>query len=90
PYTPIVFNPSRYPMVPMRLMSEDAEVALWDNKVIQLDEETTGLKGSPTQVRRIFSPERAKGEIVGDGINKPEEAAHLLVDTLLQKDIVSL
>ncbi len=83
-------NQPRYPTVPMRLMSEEAEVTLWDNKVMQLPEETIGLKGSATQVRRIFSPERAKGEIVGDGINKPEEAAHLLIDTLLQKDIISL
>ena len=83
-------NQPRYPTVPMRLMSEDAEVTLWDNKVMQLAEETIGLKGSATQVRRIFSPERAKGEILGDGLNKPEEAAHLLIDTLLQKDTLSL
>jgi len=83
-------NHPRYPTVPMRLMSEDAQVTLWDNKAMQLDEETIGLKGSATQVRKIFSPERAKGEILGDGLNKPEEAAKLLVDTLLEKDIVSL
>jgi electron transfer flavoprotein beta subunit len=83
-------NQPRYPTVPMRLMSEEAEVTLWDNKVMQLDEETIGLKGSATQVRKIFSPERAKGEILGDGVNKPEEAAHLLIDTLLQKDILAL
>jgi electron transfer flavoprotein beta subunit len=83
-------NHPRYPTVPMRLMAEEAEVTLWDNKVIQLDEETIGLKGSPTQVRRIFSPERVKGEILGDGLNKPEEAAHLLIDNLLERDIISL
>ena len=27
---------------------------------------------------------------LGDGTNKPEEAAHLLIDTLLQKDIISV
>jgi electron transfer flavoprotein beta subunit len=83
-------NKPRYPTVPMRLMSETAEVTLWDNKVLQLDENSIGLKGSPTQVRRIFSPERTKGEIVGDGINKPEEAAHLLIDRLVQKDIIQV
>ncbi len=83
-------NQPRYPTVPMRLMSEDAEVTLWDNKVMKLAEETIGLKGSATQVRKIFSPERAKGEILGDGLNEPEEAAHLLIDNLLQKDIISL
>jgi electron transfer flavoprotein beta subunit len=83
-------NQPRYPTVPMRLISEETEVTLWDNKVMQLDESTIGLKGSATQVRRIFSPERAKGEVLGDGLNKPEEAAHLLIDTLLQKDIISV
>jgi electron transfer flavoprotein beta subunit len=41
-------------------------------------------------VRKIFSPERAKGEIVGDGANKPEEAAHLLLDRLIEKDLLNL
>ncbi len=83
-------NRPRYPTVPMRLMADEAEVALWDNKVMQLPEETIGLRGSPTQVRRIFSPERPRGEIIGDGANKPEEAAHLLIDTLIEKDIISI
>ena len=83
-------NRPRYPTVPMRLMAEEAEVTLWDNKVMQLDAETIGLRGSPTQVRKIFSPERTKGEIIGDGINKPEEAARLLMANLLLKDIISL
>ncbi len=83
-------NQPRYPTVPMRLMSETAEVVLWDNKAMKLPEEAIGLKGSATQVRRIFSPERTKGEILGDGVNQPGEAAHLLIDTLLKKDIISL
>jgi len=83
-------NKPRYPKVPMRLMAESATVALWDNKEMELSEETIGLKGSPTQVRKIFSPERAKGEILGDGTNKPEEAAHLLLDRLIEKDILNL
>ena len=83
-------NRPRYPTVPMRLMAEEAEVTLWDNKVMQLDAETIGLRGSPTQVRKIFSPERTKGEIIGDGMNNPEEAARLLMANLLLKDIISL
>jgi len=83
-------NHPRYPTVPMRLIAEETEVILWDNKVMQLSEEDIGLRGSPTQVRRIFSPERPRGEIIGDGLNKPEEAAHLLLDTLIEKDIISV
>jgi len=83
-------NRPRYPTVPMRLASEVAELTTWDNKIMQLDEQTVGLKGSATQVRRIFSPERTKGQILGDGVNQPEAAARLLVDTLMEKDVLSV
>jgi len=83
-------NRPRYPTVPMRLSAEKAEVIVWDNAVMGLDVEQIGLRGSPTQVRRIFSPERVQGEILGDGADNPEAAAGLLVDTLVEKDIVSL
>jgi electron transfer flavoprotein beta subunit len=83
-------NQPRYPKVPMRLMAEEAKVTVWDNKTLKLPEETVGLKGSATQVRKIFSPQRAKGEIIGDGQNNPEESAKLLVDKLLEKDILHL
>jgi electron transfer flavoprotein beta subunit len=83
-------NQPRYPTVPRRMMSLEAPITLWDNKVMKLRENVVGLKGSATQVRRIFSPERAKGEIIGDGIKEPEKAARLLLEKLLQKDIISL
>ncbi|HEY83143.1 MAG TPA: electron transfer flavoprotein subunit beta/FixA family protein [Dehalococcoidia bacterium] len=83
-------NRPRYPTVPRRLMAEEATIALWNNEVMKLDENKIGLKGSATQVRRIFSPERAKGEILGDGLSNPEEAAHLLIGKLIEKDILYL
>lgn len=83
-------NRPRYPTVPMRLSAEKAEVVVWDNSVMGLDIEKVGLNGSPTKVRRIFSPERDMGEIIGDGQGDPEGAANLLIDTLVAKDIVAL
>jgi electron transfer flavoprotein beta subunit len=83
-------NRPRYPTVPMRLMAEEAPVTLWNNKVMGLREDTIGLKGSATQVRRIFSPQRAKGEILGNGANNPREAANILVDKLTEKGIICL
>lgn len=81
-------NRLRYPTLPRRLMAEKAPVSLWDNQEMKLDENRVGLKGSATQVRRIFSPERAKGEILGDGLNEPEEAANLLLENLIEKDVL--
>jgi len=83
-------NRPRYPSVPMRLAATDAEVKVWNNQVLKLDEQTIGLKGSPTWVSRIFSPERDKGEIIGDGLRDPEGTANLLIDKLISKDLLSV
>jgi electron transfer flavoprotein beta subunit len=83
-------NTPRYPTVPMRLMAEDAPITLWDNKIMQMDETTIGLKGSATQVRKIFSPERVKGEILGRDTDKPEDSARLLISRMIEKDLLSL
>jgi electron transfer flavoprotein beta subunit len=81
-------NRPRYPTVPMRLLAQDATVISWDNNVMRLDKETIGLNGSATQVRRIFSPKRAKGEILGEGIGDPEKVAQLVVDKLMEKNLI--
>ena len=83
-------NRPRYPTVPMRLAADQAEITTWNNKVLQLDEKTIGLKGSPTCVSRIFSPQRDKGEIIGDGLKDPEGTARLLIEKLLSKDLLPL
>ena len=83
-------NRPRYPTVPMRLASQEAEVKVWNNQVLKLDEQGIGLKGSPTWVSRIFSPERDQGEIIGDGVNDPEGTANLLIDKLLSKDLLAI
>ena len=83
-------NRPRYPTVPMRLDSRDAKVGVWSNDVLKLDVSSIGLKGSPTWVSRIFSPERDKGEIIGDGVDDPAGTAHLLVDKLMSKDLLAL
>lgn len=81
-------NRPRYPAVPSRLAVVDAPVTVWDNKVLGLEAESVGLKGSPTWVSRIFSPERAKGQILGDGEADPRGTAQLLVKTLRDKDLL--
>jgi electron transfer flavoprotein beta subunit len=82
-------NHQRYPKVPRRLFAEAVKIKLWDNKILNLDLTTIGLKGSPTWVTKIFSPERGKSEIIGDGMKDPEGAANLLLQKLIQKEIIS-
>jgi electron transfer flavoprotein beta subunit len=83
-------NRPRYPTVSMRLESADAKVEVWDNKTLELDVNSIGLKGSPTWVSRIFSPQRAVGEMIGDGVRDPEGAADLLIEKMLEKDLLAL
>ena len=83
-------NRPRYSTVPMRLASMAAEVPVWTNDTLQLDVNSIGLKGSPTWVSRIFSPEREKGEIIGDGVHDPAGTARLLIDRLLSRDLLPL
>ncbi|HBA89673.1 MAG TPA: electron transfer flavoprotein subunit beta [Geobacter sp.] len=83
-------NRPRYPSVPMRLEAEDATITVWDNRVLQLDAETVGLKGSPTWVSKIFSPQRDQGEIIGDGVHDPEGTAGLLIEKLMSKDLLAV
>jgi electron transfer flavoprotein beta subunit len=83
-------NRPRYPVVAMRLEAEEKEIRIWDNSVLKLAAESVGLKGSPTWVSRIFSPERDQGEIIGDGIRDPDGTAGLLLDKLLAKDLLAL
>ena len=83
-------NHPRYPTVPMRLNSADCSITVWDNQVLKLDVETVGLKGSPTWVSKIFSPERDRGEIIGDGVQDPEGTVALLLEKLMSKDLLAI
>jgi electron transfer flavoprotein beta subunit len=83
-------NRPRYPTVPMRLASQEAEIKTWDNSILKMDVQSVGLKGSPTWVSKIFSPERDQGEIIGNGIQDPAGTAALLIDKLLSKDLLTV
>lgn len=83
-------NRPRYPTVPRRLAAEKASVTVWDNSILGLDVNTIGLKGSPTQVNRIFSPQREQGEILGNGVENPQQSIELLLEKLMQRDALPL
>ena len=83
-------NIPRYPTVPGRLGADDASLQVWTNNVLKLDPNTIGLLGSPTQVRRIFAPEREQGEIMmGEGDQK-DHAVEAAFNKLIDKDFVSV
>jgi len=83
-------NRPRYPLVAKRLEAEGKEIKVWDNAVLGLDVTTVGLKGSPTWVSRIFSPQRDQGEIIGDGLGDPDGTAGLLLEKLMARDLLAV
>lgn len=59
------------------------DVAVWSKAELSCDDAHLGLKGSPTNVARIFAPpERTGGEIIPGGVDNPREAVKVLVDKL--------
>jgi electron transfer flavoprotein beta subunit len=75
-------NTPRYPTVPRRLYSEEVQITIWTNETLKLDPNSIGLKGSPTWVKRIFAPEREKGEIVKGLGEEKERAIQLIMQKL--------
>jgi electron transfer flavoprotein beta subunit len=75
-------NTLRYPAVPRRLYAEDVQIPVWTNETLKLDPSTIGLKGSPTWVKRIFAPEREKGELVMGMGEDTERAVQLIMQKL--------
>ena len=83
-------NLPRYPTVPGRLAAADVTLPTWSNGVLKLDASQIGLRGSPTQVKRIFAPQRAKGEVVqGEGEHK-DAALQRVMEKLVEWGVVRL
>jgi electron transfer flavoprotein beta subunit len=82
-------NLPRYPLVNRRLMAELVEIPTWTNEKLQLATDQIGLKGSPTNVKKIFAPERKVGEILGDGERDPQGAVNLLIEKLAEKKLIT-
>jgi electron transfer flavoprotein beta subunit len=80
-------NEPRYPHAAAIMSAyREREVSMWGAEDISADPETVGLKGSPTQVKRSFTPPpKEPGHIIKGA---PSEAAKELVATLQQKNIV--
>ncbi|TAL31801.1 MAG: electron transfer flavoprotein beta subunit/FixA family protein [Spirochaetes bacterium] len=81
-------NKPRYPTVQDRLIAEEAEIPVWDNKFLKLRDDKLGMKGSPTNVKKIFAPTRAKGEMIGEEGASPREIARALIRKLIELDMV--
>lgn len=80
-------NVPRYPHAAAIMTAyREQEVALWGAEDINADPESVGLKGSPTQVKRSFTPPpKEPGQVIKSA---PSEAARDVVAILRQKNII--
>jgi len=73
-------NEPRLPSLKGMMRSKNAKINTWKAIDLEMEEDRIGLKGSPTQVIKIFTPPaRPKGQIF-DG--SPDEAVEKLLDVL--------
>jgi len=77
----------RFPTVKGTMKANRAQIPVWTVADIDVDPDRIGLKGSPTQVRRIFTPERRKQGLIIQS-EDPREAVNTLVEKLLEAKII--
>ena len=80
-------NTPRYPHAAAIMTAyREQEVTFWRAEDVGADPETVGLKGSPTQVKRSFTPPpKEPGQVIKSA---PAEAARDLVAILRDKNII--
>jgi len=78
-------NEPRLPSLRGLLRAKQANILRWTAKDLEIEEDKIGLKGSPTQVVKIFTPPlRTGGEIFR---GQPQEVVEKLI-SVLRKDLV--
>ncbi len=79
-------NEPRLPSLKGQMRAKKAEIPVWTAETIMAEPENIGLKGSPTQVVRIFTPPpRGNSEILE---GTPEEMAVKLFNKLKEQKII--
>jgi len=73
-------NQPRLPSLKGKMAAKKAVITKWGHKDIGSEEEKCGLKGSPTQVKKIFAPESRKDRRLLTG--SVEEQVNALVEEL--------
>jgi len=67
-----------------RMRAKKAEVPVWNNEVLNIDQSLVGLPGSPTRVVKVFTPPAKEGGKIFDG-----EAAQSVEQLVEELGIVS-
>ncbi len=79
-------NEPRLPSLKGQMRAKKAEIPVWTAEMIMAEPENIGLKGSPTQVVRIFTPPPRGNSEMLEGT--PEEMAVKLFNKLKEQKII--
>ncbi|MCK9235833.1 MAG: electron transfer flavoprotein subunit beta/FixA family protein [Acholeplasmataceae bacterium] len=80
-------NEPRYPTLRNIQKSYQKEVEVWDENQLAADPNRIGIKGSPTIVRKVWTPENQKKVAESLG-NHPDAAVQKLLEILRDKNIL--
>ena len=75
-------NEPRMPSLRGKMKAKKAEITTWTSSDLDADPEKLGLKGSPTQVVKVFTPKRTGEHVMITG-EVPEQIAEELVSKVL-------
>ena len=76
--------------LPQLIHSLRTEITLWNAETIHGEPQRLGLKGSPTWVKRIFSPPLKEGGPLFDGRQEPQRAVKNCLNILLADESFAL
>ena len=79
-------NEPRLPSIKGKMRAKKAEIPVWSASELGTDPEKTGLQGSPTWVKKVFTPEQKGGGEIFEG--EIEEQVAKLVRRLRETKIV--
>jgi len=77
----------RFPTVKGTMKANRSQIPVWTVDDIQVDDQRIGLKGSPTQVRKIFTPPQRKHGVIFQK-DTAREAVTELINKLVEAKIV--
>lgn len=80
-------NEPRYATPRNIMLSYQKEIQVWDEKKLDVDPNRIGIKGSPTVVRKVWTPKKKvkKSESLGEN---PDSAARKLLQILRARNII--
>jgi electron transfer flavoprotein beta subunit len=79
-------NTPRLPSLRGKMLAKKSEIPVWCIDDIEIDSEKIGLQGSPTWVKKIFSPPQRTGGEIYEG--EAEEIVESFIKALQEDKII--